>query len=243
MIDQCLILAGGLGTRLLPVTAQIPKTLVAVAGRPFAWYQLRWLAKQGIRKVVYLIAHHGQQIRDYVGDGAAWGLDVSYVEEGPELLGTAGALRLAVDEGAFARPAFVTYGDSFLQPDLAAASTSFAQFGQPFLMTVFRNSGQWDTSNCLFQDGRLLVYDKRREDPRAPQMQHIDYGWLVIDPQIVRELVPANVKFDLADLCHTLSRTGRLAGIEVPVRFYEVGSHRGLQEFSAFVQHHTELFQ
>src|ERR1017187_8690309 len=95
---QCVILAGGLGTRMWPETKSIPKTLLPIAGTPFATWQLSWLARSGIDSVVYCVGHLGQLIRDHVSDGSCWGLSVRYVDEGDRLRGTAGALRLASDE-------------------------------------------------------------------------------------------------------------------------------------------------
>src|SRR4051812_12713731 len=96
---QCVILAGGLGTRMLPLTELRPKTLLPVAGRPFAWHQMRWLAKQGIDDVVYCIGHQGEQIRRYWASEAAPVRSLRYVDEGTALRGTGGALRLAMQEG------------------------------------------------------------------------------------------------------------------------------------------------
>src|SRR5437870_13774975 len=96
---QCVILAGGLGTRMRPLTETVPKTLLPVAGTPFAHYQLDWLARHGVRDVVYCVAVLGDQVRAYASDGSRWGLAVRYVEDGHELRGTAGALRRALDAG------------------------------------------------------------------------------------------------------------------------------------------------
>ena len=108
---QCVILAGGLGTRMWPETKTIPKTLLPIAGTPFATWQLSWLARSGIDSVVYCVGHLGQLIRDHVGDGAPWGLSVRFVDEGDHLRGTAGALRLACDESALEEDFVVAAAD------------------------------------------------------------------------------------------------------------------------------------
>ncbi len=86
------ILAGGLATRLRPLTETVPKALVEVAGEPFAFHQLRLLARNGFREVVFLTGYRGEQIAVAVGDGRRFGLDVRYVPDGRRLLGTGGAL-------------------------------------------------------------------------------------------------------------------------------------------------------
>src|SRR5579862_2085240 len=113
---QCVILAGGLGTRMRPLTDACPKTLLAVAGHPFAYHQVHWLVAQGVDDVVYCIGHQGDLIRQY------WAVEsvpipIRYVDEGEMLRGTAGALRLAIEQGALDESFLVIYGDSFLPVD------------------------------------------------------------------------------------------------------------------------------
>src|SRR5262245_26801177 len=108
---QCVILAGGLATRMRPLTDSIPKTLLPVAGHPSADMQLTWLAREGVSDVVYCVGHLGEMIEEYVGDGSRWGLAVRYVDDGPELRGTAGALRRAVSAGLLDPAFLVVYGD------------------------------------------------------------------------------------------------------------------------------------
>jgi MurNAc alpha-1-phosphate uridylyltransferase len=86
------ILAGGLATRLHPITETIPKALVDVAGTPFIVRQLDYLRRQGISRVVLCVGFLGDQIEAVVGDGAAMGLSVSYSQDWPKLKGTGGAL-------------------------------------------------------------------------------------------------------------------------------------------------------
>ena len=148
---QCVILAGGLGTRMWPETKTIPKTLLPIAGTPFATWQLAWLAGSGIDSVVYCVGHLGQLIRDHVGDGSSWGLSVRYVDEGDHLRGTAGALRLACDQGALDEDFLVLYGDSWLQIDPASVLRAARECREPALMTVFRNDGCWDGSNVVLE--------------------------------------------------------------------------------------------
>src|SRR4051794_22429643 len=157
---QCVILAGGLGTRMWPVAQTVPKTLLPVAGRPFAEWQLDWLADAGVESVVYCIGYLGAQVRDHLGDGSDRGLAIRYVDEGRELRGTAGALRLAHDEGVLADRFLVLYGDSWLQVDPAAVHAAAEASGLPSLMTVYENNGLFDASNVEYADGRVVRYEK-----------------------------------------------------------------------------------
>ena len=159
---QCVILAGGLGTRMHPMTQMTPKTLIPVADTPFADYQLTWLARHGVSNVVYSIGFLGEQVRAYVGDGSRWGLKVCYVEDGKELVGTAGALRRAYDSGVLHDWFLVLYGDSFLPFDFRSLGAAFAGQALPGMMAVYPNQQQWDTSNVCFEDGVVQLYLIRR---------------------------------------------------------------------------------
>jgi MurNAc alpha-1-phosphate uridylyltransferase len=223
-VSECVILAGGVATRLGTQAGDLPKTLVPVGGRPFADHQLTWLAEQGISHVVYCIGYRGDQIRDYVGGGERWGLRVKYVDEGSDLRGTGGALRLAYDQSALAEDFVVLYGDSYLRVDLPAVRVFFQKSGQAALMTVLRNDNRWGPSNADF-DGQLVT----RYSKTAGNFEWIDYGLSVLARDVVAEIPPEEI-VDLADLFTKLSREGRLAGFEVNERFYEIGSPAGLEE-------------
>jgi NDP-sugar pyrophosphorylase family protein len=228
-VSECVILAGGVASRLGAQAGKLPKTIVPVAGRPFADHQLTWLAEQGVEEVVYCIAYRGDQIREYVGDGSNWGLSVAYVDEGTDLRGTGGAVRLAYDEGVLAGDFAVLYGDAYLRLDLPNVFRAFEISAQPALMTVLRNEGRWDKSNADF-DGKLVTrYSKSQGD-----FEWIDYGLLMFERDVIAE-IPADQPSDLADLLSRLSDAGRLAGFEAKDRFYEIGSPSGLAELEAFL--------
>ncbi|HXK06394.1 MAG TPA: nucleotidyltransferase family protein [Verrucomicrobiae bacterium] len=223
------ILAGGLATRLRPITETIPKALVEVAGEPFLAHQLRLLARAGYRRVVMCVGYRAAQIREFAGDGGAFGLHVDYSPDGPVLLGTAGAIRRALPllGDAFA----VVYGDSYLTCDYGAAERVFLESGKPGLMTVYRNEGQWDTSNVEFTGGRIVAYDKVN---RTPAMRYIDYG-LGMFQRAAFDDIPADRPSDLASLYQDLLRRGELAAWESPDRFYEIGSAEGIRDLAEFL--------
>src|SRR5882724_1406771 len=199
---QCVILAGGLATRMRPLTDARPKSLLPVAGRPFIDHQLEWLARHAVTDVVLSIGYRGEMLRAHVGDGARYGLRVAYVDEGADLRGTAGALRLAHARGVLEEAFLVTYGDSFLPVDFGAVWAAFRGSAKPALMTVFRNEGRWDASNVIFQPaqateagapgavGRVALYDKRRQTRPAADFAYIDYGLSALERRVVEEEVP-----------------------------------------------------
>ena len=224
------ILAGGLATRLRPLTETIPKSLVEVAGEPFLAHQLRLLRSAGIVKAVICAGYLAEQIQDFAGDGSHFGMHLSYSLDGPTLLGTAGALRRALP--LIPGDHFLTvYGDSYLPCDYAAVARTFLESGKRGLMTVYRNQGQWDTSNVEFRDGGILRYDKKN---RTPEMHHIDYGLGAFHRSIFEE-IPEGTPRDLATVYQELLAAGDLAAFEVPQRFYEIGSFAGIQELTEFL--------
>ena len=224
------ILAGGLATRLRPVTETIPKALIEVAGEPFLAHQLRLLRASGFDRVVLLVGYLGEQIQAFAGDGSAFGLQVEYVFDGPRLLGTAGALRRALP--VLGEEFAVIYGDSYLRCDYAAALAAFEESGKLGLMTVYRNQGLWDTSNVEFAGGRILAYDKAKQ---TPAMRHIDYGLGAFRRQAF-DAVPEGVPYDLATVYQDLLRRGELAAWESPERFYEIGSVEGIADLERFLR-------
>jgi len=226
------ILAGGLATRLGPLTEKIPKSMVEVAGEPFIAHQLRIAAREGISEVVICAGHLGGQIEEFVGDGARFGCRVRFSSDGNGPRGTGGALRHAIP--LIGERCMVMYGDSYLDTDFRAVYAAFVAAGKPALMTVCRNEGQWDKSNVEFRDGKLVKYDKI---DRTSAMHHIDYGLGAIETKAVRDWA-ASDPFDLADVYRDLSRRGMLASYEIRGRFYEIGSPAGLAETDAFIRRH-----
>jgi NDP-sugar pyrophosphorylase family protein len=228
------ILSGGLATRLRPLTETIPKALIELNGEPFIAHQLRLLSSRGIGRVVLCVGYRGEMIRDFVGDGVRFGLHVDVVFDGPVLLGTAGAIRRAVP--LLGESFFVLYGDSYLPCDYSAVCNAFLRSGKRGLMTVFRNDGQFDTSNVELHDGQILRYDKRN---CAPEMRYIDYGLGAFRADVFTSL-PDRVHYDLARIYQDLLSVGELAAFEVRERFYEIGSLQGIEEAAAYLRHASD---
>jgi NDP-sugar pyrophosphorylase family protein len=223
------ILAGGLGKRLGRLTGRLPKALVDVNGEPFIAHQLTLLRANGARRVVLCVGFQGGAIQDVIGDGSAYGVDLTYSWDGPNLLGTAGALKKALP--LLGESFLVVYGDSYLRCDYRHVQSVFERSQTLALMTVFRNDGLWDQSNVEFSGGAIVAYDKASANPR---MRHIDYGLGAFHMAAFDE-VPDNESFDLATLYQSLLGGGQLAAVEVEERFYEIGSPAGLDETRAYL--------
>ncbi len=227
------ILAGGLATRLYPVTRTIPKALILLNGRPFIDHQLRLLKEKGVSQVILCVGNLGFMIEEFVGDGLQWGLDVQFSYDGKILLGTGGAIKKAArilpDEF------MILYGDSYLDIDLKPVVQRFYMENLPVLMTVYRNQNALDVSNILIKDGRILKYNKNDRDPA---MEYIDYGLTVIRKEIF-DNYPSDKPFDFSLVLSQSVDAGLVAAYEVRQRFYEIGSVQGKKETENYIRNRT----
>ena len=113
------LLAGGLATRLRPITEKVPKLLIEVAGEPFFSHQIRLLRAAGLKHVVLCVGYLGEKIVELYGDGSKHGIRIDYSFDGPKLLGTGGALIQALPK--LGEAFYVLYGDSYLPVDYRAS--------------------------------------------------------------------------------------------------------------------------
>ncbi|MCH7501377.1 MAG: NTP transferase domain-containing protein [Nitrospinae bacterium] len=223
------LLAGGLGTRLRPITETIPKALVEVAGEPFIHHQLRLIKREGLSRVVVCAGYKGEVIHDAIGDGRDFGLEVTYSFDGDQLLGTGGALVKAFP--LLGDPFWIMYGDTYLDISFPPIKDYFLSESSSGLITVFRNDNRWDTSNVLFEKGRVVEYNKKIP---SPTMKHIEYG-LGILSQSAFSPWEDKQKFDLGETYQRLAEGNDLLGFEVTQRFYEIGSQEGLGETEKYL--------
>jgi NDP-sugar pyrophosphorylase family protein len=225
---QAVILAGGLATRLGARTRNIPKALLPIAGRPFLAWQLEALTRSGFSDVLLCISHLGAQIRDFLGDGSAFGVTAAYSEDGPKLLGTGGALRRALDS---LQPRFlVTYGDSYLPFDYSAPLRDLEAHSEALgTMSVFENAGAWDQSNTEVRGEHVVRYEKGGTDAA---LRYIDYGAIALCREVIAER-PEQVAFGLDQVQTELAQLGKLRAYRAAERFYEVGSEVGIRDLEA----------
>ena len=224
------ILAGGLATRMRPITERTPKALIEVGGHPFLWHQLQLLKRNGILRVLLLVGYLGEEVRRQFGDGSELGISIDYSFDGPVLLGTAGAIRQALP--MLPERFFVLYGDSYLPCDYGAIEKAFVSSGLPALMTVYHNADRYDTSNVEYDGRRILHYDKVN---RTPMMRHIDYGLGAFTRRVFAD-IPAGKQCDLSTIYQLLLDNRHLAAFEANERFYEIGSREGLRDMEELLR-------
>ena len=226
------ILAGGLATRLGPITLTIPKVLVPVNGEPFLAHQLRLAQRQAYSRVVLCIGHLGDQVEAWVARHRDdFALCIGFSHEGQVRRGTGGALRHALAH--LSDDFFMLYGDSYLDVAAEPIHLAFLAAQAPALMTVLHNRDRWDASNVIF-DGRMVrAHDKTARG--QPGVEWIDYGLSVFTRAVV-EAWPVPDPWDLASLTGELARADQLTGFEVTQRFSEIGKPEGLAELEAHLR-------
>jgi MurNAc alpha-1-phosphate uridylyltransferase len=226
---QAAILAGGLATRLRPVTSTIPKSMILIEGKPFLEYQLDFLKRGGIADIILCVGHLKEQIESSFGDGSRFGVKIRYSREEGPLLGTAGALRNAIDllDDTF----FVMYGDSYLFLDFQEIWRFFHRFHKSGLMVVYKNENRYDTSNVSIEGDLVKNYSKT---DRTPGMVYIDYGVSILRKTVL-ESIPEHEYYSLEALFSPLINRKELLCFPVKERFYEIGSKKGLEEFQDYI--------
>jgi NDP-sugar pyrophosphorylase family protein len=226
---QAVILAGGLGTRLRPLTRTVPKAMTLVRGRPFIDYQVELLRRSGIAELVVCVGYLGEAIEQHLGDGKRFGVRVEYSRDGSSLLGPAGALKAA--EKLVQSTFFVTYGDAYLRAPYHAIMDSLVRSDMLGVMAVFRNNNRFGTSDVVVEGERVVRYDKKNQ---APGMEWINFGVTALRKDAL-ELIPSGRACGEEEFYGSLIERGRLGAYQVINRFYEIGSPASLAEFERFI--------
>ncbi|HKW04869.1 MAG TPA: sugar phosphate nucleotidyltransferase [Nitrososphaerales archaeon] len=224
---QAVILAGGLGTRLRPLTDYTPKPMVVVEGRPFLEHEIQLLKGYGMHRFVICAGYNSKVILDYFGSGEKLGVQISYsVEE--KLLGPAGALKKA--EMMLDEEFLVTYGDAYLVMDYNRAWDYFLQSGKLGMMVVYFNNNRYGKSDLDVSNGYVKMYDKRG----APQLKWINYGVSFLRKSALRFIPPERV-YGEEEFYNRLIEERELLAFETMERFYEIGTPDSLKEFSDYI--------
>lgn len=227
---QAVILAGGMGTRLRPLTDKVPKTMVMVLGKPFLERQIELMKAGGIEEFVLCVGYRAEQVREHFGDGSGLGVGVTYSYDGPRLLGAAGALKKA--EGMFRDRFFVTYGDAYLRIDYRAMMKAFVASGKLGMMAVYHNMNRHGHSDLEVEDGAVVRYDKKAA---GRGLEWINFGVSALRREAL-ERVPEGVEFGEEEFYGDLIKRDELAAFPVRHRFYEIGNPTSLNEFERFLR-------
>ena len=227
---QAVILAGGLGTRMRPITETIPKPMIALAGKPFLQHQLELLRDAGIARALLLVAYLGEQIREYFGDGAKFGCHVSYSFE-PSPLGTGGALKNA--EAQLQDYFVLLNGDTYLAIDYSQLLGKFAEANCSALIVAYEKPAATSqrmpaslVPNNLGVDVEGVVTAYRKRDPEG--LSHIDAGVIVLKKGILAGLVTGQKCSLEEEIYPNLIARGQMRAWVSREPFYDMGSPQGL---------------
>ena len=232
--SKAILLAGGLGTRLRPITDEIPKCLVSIENRVLLDFWFESLARADARDVRINTHHLPEAVREYV----AWrnlGGRFSVVESyEPELLGSAGTITANRDLAESARDVLIIYADNLSSIDLDAALSFHRSHGDPFTMLLFRADNPKACGIAeLDADGRIVGFE---EKPDQPKSDLANAGVYIVTADAYREIADANA-FDLG--FDVLPRfVGRMRGMVIDGFHLDIGTHEALQRAKAEAVHH-----
>ncbi len=219
---QVAILAGGLGTRLSPITSSVPKPMVPIHGRPFLEYQIEWIRREGFDQILLLVGYLADQIERHFSDGSRWGVSIRYSRE-PSLMGTAGALKVASRQ--LQETFLLLNGDTYLPMDYGKFVRRFQEVGTTGLIAVYENSEAVAPNNVrVSSEGLAVRFDKG--DRGA--MTHVDAGAYLFRKRVL-ERIPAGGPASLeGEVLPKMALEQDLTAYPITERYYDIGTFERL---------------
>jgi mannose-1-phosphate guanylyltransferase len=232
---KAMILAAGKGTRVRPLTHQLPKPMIPVLGKPVMEYLVEQLARCGFREIMVNISHLAAQVENYFGDGRRWGVEIGYSFEGhiidgetiAEPLGSAGGVRRIQDFGGFFDDTFlVVCGDAVIDLDLAAVLRKHWQSGAVASMVVSEVSRERVSNYGVVvcnDKGRITAYQEKPtvEDANS---NLVNTGIYVFEPAVIDD-IPRDVEYDIGGQLFPaiLERGLPFHAISMPFNWIDIG--------------------
>lgn len=215
---QAVILAGGRGTRMQPITNDRPKPMVPILGRPFLAYQLEQLRQQGFEKVLLLLGYLPHVVQDYFGDGTRFGLQIEYAITGPDDLTSS---RVA-NARSMIDPCFLLlYCDNYWPMQIERMWRRFCEAARPAMITVYTNDDAYSRGSVILdRSGNVRVFDRLRT---TPGLKEIEISYAILTCRAL-ELLPAEDTLFEEAIYTPLAEQNRLAAYVSGHRYYSVGS-------------------
>ena len=219
---QVVVLVGGRGVRLRPLTNRLPKPMLPIDGRPFLQYVLEFIQSCISIDVLLLVGYLGSKIEAYFADGSDFALNINYsYEQSP--LDTAGALKNA--ERKLQDEFVLLYGDTYLPINYKRLLRAFHQRNCLGMMTVYNNCRQISSNNtAVSKTGMVVGYNK----DNSSGMTHLDAGVMVFKKEIVRFIPKHKVCSLEKAILPKLIKARQLYAFVTNKRFYDIGSNEGL---------------
>ncbi|MFN3076278.1 MAG: HAD-IIIA family hydrolase [Alphaproteobacteria bacterium] len=227
-IRQAVILAGGRGTRLAPLTDTRPKPMVEFHGRPFLEYLIEMLREQGLKRILLLLGYLPNVVIDYFGDGSRFGVEITYSVT-PEEDDT--GLRIKKARGHIEPEFLLMYCDNYWPMPYDRLVADYRRAGTPMQVVVYDNADGYTRDNLRVENGLVTVYDKSRT---TPNLRGVDIGFMLLRRELIDLLPEGNVSFE-ASLYPRLVAERKLAAHVTGHRYYSVGSHARLPLTDSFL--------
>ena len=226
---QAVILAGGRGTRLRPITNTRPKPMVEFHGRPFLEYLIEMLREQGFKNVLLLLGYLPEVIIDYFGDGRRWGIKIDYSVSGPDDL-TASRVRLARSK---IEPCFLLmYCDNYWPMQIDGMWEQYVASKMPAMITVYSNKDNYSRDSVrIGANNKVVVFDRSRT---IPGLKGVEISYAILDKSVLELLPEQDELFEVA-IYPELVKLRQLAAYVSDHRYYSVGSHERLLLTKAFL--------
>jgi histidinol-phosphate phosphatase family protein len=226
---QAVILAGGLGVRMRPLTDSVPKPMIEFHGRPFLEYLVEQVRDEGIDRILMLLGYLPSRIQEYFGDGSRWGVSISYAVTPPEVQ-TGTRIREALDA---IDPAFLLlYCDNYWPMQLDRMWQRFIEADPAAMTTIYRNADGYSRDNVQLADGRIAAYDRSRT---GEGLAGVEIGYAILKRDVVAALLPASdVPIEEA-IYPALAGRGELLAYPTDHRYYGIGSLERLPAADEFL--------
>lgn len=227
---QAVILAGGKGTRLRPLTCQIPKPMVPIHGKPFLQHQLELIKSFGINEVLLLVGYLGEQIEEYFDNGSKFGLGIEYsYEDRP--LGTGGALKNAEDK--LKKEFLLLNGDTYLPINYRELIDYFHRHSKIETIVIYDNPQKIIPDNVLINEASMVIAYNKKE---AKAMTHVDAGAMIFKKKVL-DFIPKNLVCSLEEeIFPKLIQVKGLIAFPTSQRFYDLGSFEGLKQIEGILR-------
>lgn len=228
--NQAVILCGGLGKRLRPITDTLPKPMVPVNGKPFLHYLLDQLAGQGIKRFILLIGYLGEKIPEYFGDGSKWGWNIDY-SSGPAEWDTGRRIWEARDK--LDKYFLLLYSDNFVQFNLEKLKQLHNEHSVPIsLLLAPKAKGNIRIS----ETGRIEAYDKTRN---GEGFDYVEVGYMLIErDQILTDFLSYEgfPNFNFASLLQKFAANSQIAGLVVRDPYHSISDPERLRLMGEYLQ-------
>jgi D-glycero-D-manno-heptose 1,7-bisphosphate phosphatase len=228
-LSQAVILAGGLGQRLKPITDKLPKPMIDINGSPFISYLLNFLSSEGIEDVIILSGYKSKVLEDYVGDGSSFGVNVIF----SKLDSKAQTSERIFNSSPLLNDVFLLmYCDNFIPLNLSDMTKKYYDSNKLAQISVYTNKYSMTKNNLLYSQKELIKYDKKRTDNN---LNGVNIGYMILNKSIIKLLQSTQIDFESVILPN-LIKNKQVACYLTDHKYYSIGSKERLPTTKKYFQ-------